>query len=397
MTDDLLRELAPQVLGSLVRRHGQFGACEDAVQEALLSAALQWAKQGVPENPRAWLLTVASRRLVDEWRRESARRQREETLAVPPNAAVPADTSDRDDTLNLLFLCCHPSLSAPSQLALTLRAVGGLTTSEIASAFLVPEATIGQRISRAKQSIKSSGIGFEPPPEAERSARVRVVLQVLYLIFNEGYAASSGNSLQRTDLTAEAIRLARMLYELLPNEAEVAGLLALMLLTDARRSARTDPQGAIVPLAEQRRELWNAPQIEEGRHVLDRALRLRRPGPYQVQAAIASLHFEEEVDWPQIAALYCRLAVLTPSPVVELNRAVAVAMAEGPEHGLQLIDRIEGLDGYRHLHSARADLLRRLGRDGEAAAAYRRALELAAQPAERVFLERRLAEVTLSS
>jgi predicted RNA polymerase sigma factor len=261
--EDLLRELAPQVLGTLVRRYGHFDACEDAVQEALLAATLQWAKDGLPDDPRPWLVTVASRRLIDERRISGARRRREETVAVlepPARTQLP----DRDDTLLLLFLCCHPSLSAPSQLALTLRAVGGLTTAEIANAFLVPETTMAQRISLAKKSIRSTAVPFELPPVAERRERLRVVLQVLYLIFNEGYTTSSGPMLQRADLTAEAIRLTRTLHRLMPDEGEVAGLLALMLLTEARRAARADKDGSIVPLAEQQRGLWNAAQIEEG-------------------------------------------------------------------------------------------------------------------------------------
>jgi RNA polymerase sigma factor (sigma-70 family) len=400
LSDDLLRELAPQVLGSLVRRYGQFGACEDAVQEALLSAALQWAKEGVPENPRAWLLTVASRRLVDEWRSESARRQREETLAVAPDAAAPADTSDGDDTLALLFLCCHPSLSAPSQLALTLRAVGGLTTAEIASAFLVPEATIGQRVSRAKQSIKSSGIGFELPPKAERTSRLGVVLQVLYLMFNEGYAASSGSSLQRTDLTTEAIRLARMLFELVPDEGEVAGLLALMLLTDARRSARSDAEGAIVPLAEQQRELWNAAQIEEGVALLTRTLGKTRIGPYQLQSAIAAVHDEAstaaQTDWPQILALYEVLERVSPGPMVTLNRAVAVAMVHGPRAGLALLGTLDADDHMTRTHrleAVRGHLLELAGDALAARESYQRAARMTASVPEQRYLALRAARL----
>ena len=315
--EDLLRELAPQVLGTLVRRHGQFDACEDAVQEALLAAAQQWAQERVPDSPRSWLLTVASRRLVDEWRSESARRRREETIAAlePADRVPPAD---RDDTLTLLFLCCHPSLSMPSQLALTLRAVGGLTTAEIANAFLVPEATMAQRISRAKRRISSAGSRFDLPPEAERAGRLRVVLQVLYLLFNEGYAASSGPTVHRTDLTTEAIRLARMLHRLMPDETEVAGLLALMLLTDARRAARTNAQGHLVPLAEQRRDLWSATKIEEGVALISRTLGTAPIGPYQLQAAIAAVHDEapsaEQTDWPQILALYEVLDRCRPVP-----------------------------------------------------------------------------------
>ena len=315
--EGLLRDLAPQVLGTLVRRHGQFDACEDAVQEALLAATFQWAAEGVPENPRAWLVTVASRRLVDEWRSESARRRREESAAVlePPAREQPAE---QDDTLTLLFLCCHPSLSVPSQLALTLRAVGGLTTAEIANAFLVPEATMAQRISRAKQTIKSTGHPVRSAAEAERADRLRVVLHVLYLVFNEGYTTSSGPALQRADLTTEAIRLARVVHQLMPGEGEVVGLLALMLLTDARRAARTLADGSLVPLAEQQRELWNAAQIEEGVALLTRTLGKVPIGPYQLQAAIAAVHDEapsgSETDWPQILALYEVLERVSPGP-----------------------------------------------------------------------------------
>ena len=329
--EDLLRELAPQVLGALVRRYGQFDACEDAVQEALLAASQQWGEDGVPESPRSWLTTVANRRLVDGWRSESARRHREETASTL-EVRGPGKPSDRDDALALLFLCCHPSLSPPSQLALTLRAVGGLTTTEIANAFLVPEATMAQRISRAKQTIRSSGSRFELPPKDEFAQRLRVVLQVLYLIFNEGYVTSSGPSLIRADLTTEAIRLTRMLYRLMPLEGEVAGLLALMLLTDARRAARTDPDGFPIPLAEQRHELWDRGQIDEGLALVGRTLGTGPVGPYQLQAAIAAVHDEapsaEETDWPQILALYEVLEQVSPGPVVTLNRAVAVHLLE---------------------------------------------------------------------
>jgi RNA polymerase sigma factor (sigma-70 family) len=327
-----------------VRRQGQFDACEDAVQEALLAAARQWAVDGVPAQPRSWLITVASRRLVDQWRSEGARRNREETSALL-DASGPGQAVDYDDTLTLLFLCCHPSLSAPSQLALTLRAVGGLTTAEIANAFLVPEATMAQRISRAKQSIKSAGMKFGLPQEPERAERLRVVLHVLYLIFNEGYTTSSGPTLHRADLTTEAIRLTRMLHQLVPGEGEVAGLLALMLLTDARRAARTNADGSIVPLAEQHRDLWNPGQVEEGVAVLTRTLGTAPIGPYQLQAAIAAVHDEarsdEETDWPQILALYEVLEQVSPGPVVTLNRAVAVAMVHGPRAGLALLGSID--------------------------------------------------------
>jgi RNA polymerase sigma factor (sigma-70 family) len=408
--ENVLRELAPGVLAALVRRYGHFDAAEDAVQEALLAASLQWPERGLPDNPRGWLITVASRRLTDQLRADEARSRREATVAtrvLPDELLAPAadaeHPADRDDTLALLFLCCHPALSPTSQVALTLRAVGGLTTAEIASAFLVPEATMGQRISRAKQRIKGAGIPFRMPREEEREGRVRVVLRVLYLIFNEGYTTSSGPDLQRTDLTAEAIRLARAVRALLPDDAEVAGLLALMLLTDARRPARTGAGGALVPLAEQDRGRWDQAAIDEGVALVTETLVLGRPGPYQVQAAIAALHDEapssEATDWPQIAALYRVLGTMLPSPVVELNRAVAVAMADGPQAGLALVDEIASggqLDGYPYLHSTRADLLRRLGRRGEAASAYRRALELTANEPERAFLDRRVKEMGLS-
>ena len=304
-TEDLLRELAPQVLGALVRRYGQFDACEDAVQEAMLAASLQWAEGGLPESPKAWLFAVASRRLVDEWRSESARRRREETTVVSEEADAD-QVSDQDDTLTLLFLCCHPSLSEPSQLALTLRAVGGLTTAEIANAFLVPEATMAQRISRAKQRIKSTGIPFGLPPVAERGSRLRVVLHVLYLVFNEGYTTSSGPELQRTDLTTEAIRLTRLVHRVVPEDGEVAGLLALMLLTDARRAARSGADGSLIILAEQNRQVWNADAIAEGVALVSRTLGKAPIGPYQLQAAIAAVHDEGPrpptprggADWP---------------------------------------------------------------------------------------------------
>jgi RNA polymerase sigma factor (sigma-70 family) len=345
--ENLQRALTPQVLGALVRKHGQFDDCEGAVQEALLESTVKWAKEGVPNNPRSWLTTVAHRRLVDNWRSESARRRREETdLAL--ESARGGQSPDQDDTLALLFMCCHPSLSVPSQLALTLRAVGGLTTSEIAHGFLVPESTMAQRISRAKQRIKSSGVRFDLPPEAERPARLRVVLHVLYLVFNEGYATSSGPELHRTDLTAEAIRLARTLHNLVPNDGESAGLLALMLLTDARRAARTNADGFLVPLAEQDRSLWNRGEIEEGLALLTRTLGSVPLGPYQLQAAIAAVHDEaasaEATDWPQILALYDVLERVSPGPVVTLNRAVAEAMVNGPRAGLALLGTLESDD-----------------------------------------------------
>ena len=398
--EDLLRELAPQVLGALVRRHGQFDACEDAVQEALLAAAQQWAREGVPDEPRSWLVTVASRRLVDEWRSESARRRREETttaLELP----VKGELAAHDDTLTLLFLCCHPSLSVPSQLDLTLRAVGGLTTAEIANAFFVPEATMAQRISRAKQSIKSTGVRFDLPPEAERADRLRVVLHVLYLIFNEGYTATSGTSLHRADLTSEAIRLARMLHRLIPTDGEVAGLLALMLLTDARRSARTDADGSIVPLADQRRDLWNAAQIEEGVALVTRTLGTAAIGPYQLQAAIAAVHDEapsaEDTDWPQILALYEVLERVSPGPVITLNRAVAVAMVDGPKAGLALLGTLDDDDRMVHTHrldAVRGHLLELAGDDVAARESYLRAARMTASIPEQRYLALRAARLS---
>ncbi|MGH2590627.1 MAG: RNA polymerase sigma factor [Actinomycetota bacterium] len=397
--EDLLRELAPQVLGTLVRRYGQFDACEDAVQEALLAASQQWGEHGVPESPRSWLTTVANRRLVDGWRSESARRRREES-AVALDVRGLGEPADRDDALALLFLCCHPSLSVPSQLALTLRAVGGLTTAEIANAFLVPEATMAQRISRAKQTIKGSGLGFELPPEPERAERLRVVLQVLYLIFNEGYTTSSGPALQRADLTTEAIRLARMLFGLVPGEAEVAGLLTLMLLTDARRAARTDAEGFLVPLAEQRRDLWDKAQITEGLAIVGRTLGTAPIGPYQLQAAIAAVHDEapsaEETDWPQILALYEVLEEVSPGPVVTLNRAVAVAMVHGPRAGLAVLgtlDDDERMAQNHRLEAVRGHLLELAGDDDAARESYRRAARMTASLPEQQYLALRAARL----
>jgi RNA polymerase sigma factor (sigma-70 family) len=397
--EDLLRELAPQVLGTLVRRYGQFDACEDAVQDALLAASQQWGEDGVPENPRSWLTTVANRRLVDGWRSESARRRREENAAAL-DVRDPGEPADRDDALALLFLCCHPSLSPPSQLALTLRAVGGLTTAEIANAFLVPEPTMAQRISRAKQAIKSAGARFALPPEQEFAERLRVVMQVLYLIFNEGYTASSGPSLRRADLTTEAIRLARMLHRLVPNEGECAGLLALMLLTDARRAARTDADGFIVPLAEQGRDRWDAAQIEEGSALLTRTLGTGPVGPYQLQAAIAAVHDEApsagETDWPQILALYEVLEQVSPGPVVTLNRAVAVAMVEGPRAGLAVLGTLDADDRMVHNHrleAVRGHLLELSGDPVAARESYRRAARMTASLPEQRYLALRAARL----
>jgi RNA polymerase sigma factor (sigma-70 family) len=405
--EDLLRELAPQVLGALVRRYGQFDLCEDAVQEALLAAAVQWPQAGVPEQPRAWLVTVASRRMTDQVRAESARRHREETVAArsPADALVaPGADADpppeADDTLTLLFLCCHPALTPASQGALTLRAVGGLTTAQVAMAFLVPEATMAQRISRAKQTIRAAGARFAPPPPEERADRLRVVLQVLYLIFNEGYAASSGPDLQRAELTAEAIRLARELHRLLPDDGEVAGLLALMLLTDARRPARTLPDGSLVPLAEQDRSRWDAAAIAEGVALVTATLARAPVGPYQLQAAIAAVHDEAaratDTDWPQILVLYELLERLAPSPVVTLNHAVALAMVRGPLAGLDLLATLDDdgrLAGHHRLDAVRAHLLELAGDPTAAREHYRAAARRTTSLPERRYLEGRAARL----
>jgi RNA polymerase sigma factor (sigma-70 family) len=405
--EDALRELAPHVLGVLVRRHGQFDACEDAVQEALLDAAVQWPEQGMPDNPRAWLVTVATRRLIDQVRSESARRRREESAAarVPADefvAPAPGDERlpDQDDTLTLLFLCCHPALSQPSQLALTLRAVGGLTTAEIAAAFLVPEATMAQRVSRAKQRIKATGVPFTLPPEPERAERLRVVLHVLYLIFNEGYTATSGPDLHRAELTGEAIRLTRALRRLLPGDGEVAGLLALMLLTEARRPARTDADGRLIPLAEQDRALWDRDAIAEGVDLVTGALSGSPLGPYQLQAAIAAVHDESptdaDTDWRQILALYGVLSGMADNPVIRLNQAVAAAMVHGPHAGLDLLDEVaadERLSHHHRLAAVRAHLLERAGEAEAAVTAYREAARRTTSLPERRYLEERAAKL----
>jgi RNA polymerase sigma factor (sigma-70 family) len=395
----LLRELAPQVLATLVRRYGDFGTCEDATQEALLAAALQWPDEGTPANPRGWLTTVASRRWIERWRQEAARRRREETAAAlaPPD---PGPGPAADDALTLLLLCCHPSLTQASQVALTLRAVGGLTTAEIARALLVPEATVAQRISRAKQRIKASGAEFRLPSEAERAERLGAVLQVLYLIFNEGYTASSGPALHRVELSGEAIRLTRQLHRLLPDDGEVAGLLALMLLTDARRPARTGPDGALVPLAEQDRARWDAQAIAEGVGLITRTLASAPVGPYQLQAAIAAVHDEaarfSDTDWDQILGLYEHLGRLAPGPMVELNRIVAVAMVHGPEAGLRQLAAAEarpGLAGHHRLDAVRAHLLELAGDREGARVAYRQAARRTLSLAEQRYLESRAARL----
>ena len=404
---DLLRGLVPHVLGALVRRYGHFDAAEDAVQEALLAASLQWPQQGLPANPRAWLITVASRRLTDQLRANVARQRREATAAalmLPEDLLAPsADderAADRDDTLSLLFLCCHPALSPTSQVALTLRAVGGLTTAEIASALLIQETTMGQRISRARQRIRITGIPFRMPRQEEWDGRLGVVLRVLYLIFNEGYTATSGPDLQRTDLTAEAIRLMRAVHNLLPDDCEVAGLLALMLLTDARRAARTLADGTPVPLAEQDRSRWDRAAIAEGVRLVTETLARGQAGPYQVQAAIAAVHDEaaraEDTDWPQILGLYDVLELLMPGPVVTLNRAVAVGMVHGPRVALDLLAGVEAdgrLQGRHRLDAVRAHLLEKVGDHAAARAHYKAAARLTDSLPERHYLETRAARL----
>lgn len=388
-SERLLRELTPQVLGAVMRRFRDFHAVEDAVQEALLAASLQWPRDGVPENPRGWLIQVAGRRMTDAVRSESARRRREE-LVTPPIFIPAAD--EHDDTLVLLFMCCHPSLTPASAIALTLRALGGLTTAAIASAFLVPEATMAQRISRAKQTVRSSGVPFEIPGAGERAQRLDAVLHVLYLMFNEGYTSSSGAALARPDLSGEAIRLARALHHLLPDEAEVAGLLALMLLTDARRLARTSPEGALIPLDEQDRSSWNQLAIAEGVALISATLPKGSVGPYQLQAAIAAVHDEApsavETDWPQILALYTVLLRMSGNPMVALNHAIATAMVNGPAAGLERLATLKDgpLRGHYRLDAVRGHLLERLGDRASAREAYVAAASRTASVPERDYL-----------
>lgn len=402
----LLRELAPQAVGAVARRYGDFDAAEDAVQEALLAASQRWREAGVPEQPRGWLIRVASRRMIDQLRSDRARQAREQLAAAqePPDRqlapAVDAAADVGDDTLTVLFMCCHPALPPPAAIALTLRAVGGLTTAEIANAFLIPEATMAQRISRAKQRIRAAGARFQLPTVQERTERLRTVLHVLYLVFNEGYTATAGTALQRPDLTAEAVRLARMLHRLIPDEGEVAGLLALMLLTDARRPARTGPDGSLVPLAEQRRDRWHAGMIAEGVALLTRTLGTGPVGPYQVQAAIAAVHDEapsaEETDWPQVLALYEVLERVAPGPMVTLNRAVAVAMVHGPRAGLAALGMLDADDRMTHTHrleATRAHLLERTGELVRARECYQRAAGMTASVPERNYLLMRAARL----
>jgi len=404
---DLLRGLAPQVLGAVVRRYGHFDTAEDATQEALIAAAMQWPQDGLPDNPRAWLITVASRRLIDLLRSEQARQRREATVAqwtLPDQRLAPAadrPTADADDTLILLFMCCHPSLSPASQIALTLRAVGGLATAEVARAFLVSEETMTRRISRAKQQIKASGLPFRMPPDAERAHRHGAALHVLYLIFTEGYASTAGPSLYRTELIVEAIRLTRLLHHLLPDDGEVTGLLALMLLTDARRPARAGPHGELIPLAEQDRGRWDATAIAEGVALTTDALSKGAPGPYQIQAAIAAIHDEapgaEATDWPQIVALYELLMRIADNPVVALNHAVAVAMARGAQAGLALLDALQADERIAEDHrlpAVRAHLLEMVGQRGAARDAYATAARRATNLAQQRYLHARAARLT---
>jgi RNA polymerase sigma factor (sigma-70 family) len=394
--EGLLRSLAPQALGAVTRRFGHFADAEDAVQEALVAAARSWPSDGVPEKPLGWLVRVASRRMTDLYRADEARRRRED-LAASWSVTPPAPTPGADDTVLLMFMCCHPSLTPGAAIPLTLRAVGGLTTREIAAAFLVPEATLAQRISRAKAKLKAAEEPFRMPSPGERAERLASVLHVLYLLFNEGYATSGGPELARTDLSREAIRLARMVRAAVPDDPEVAGLLALMLLTDARRPARTDAGGELVPLAEQDRSLWDSALISEGVAVVTGALRAGRLGEYQLQAAIAAVHDQSPshaaTDWSQIAALYDRLERLTANPMVTLNRAVAVSMVEGPAAGLALLGGLdERLGDHHRLHAVRAHLLEEAGDMAGAAAAYTAAAARTANLREQRYLTTRAAQ-----
>jgi RNA polymerase sigma factor (sigma-70 family) len=396
-SEHLLRDLAPQVLGAVIRRFRDFAAAEDAVQEALIAAAVQWPSEGVPDNPRAWLIQVAFRRMTDHVRSEVARRQRETAVAMEMDQLAPpvdaGSETEQDDTLILLFMCCHPALTSSSAIALTLRAVGGLTTAEIANAFLVPEATMAQRISRAKSSIKASGVPFRLPTSEQRAQRLRAVLHVLYLIFNEGYSSSIGPHLQRLELSREAIRLIRFVHALLPDDAEVGGLRALMLLTDARSAARMGADDEMIPLPRQDRTLWDQTKISEGVALLTAALAKGAIGPYQLQAAVAAVHDEaarpEDTDWPQILALYELLQCMSDNPMVMLNRAIAAAMVHGPSKGLELLRVLDSdprLAGHHRLDAVRAHLLEMAGDHETAVMHYRMAAGRTTSTPERNYL-----------